>query len=325
MNVFIKRKYFGMTLIELLISIALFAMMAAVAAYTISSGIRAHSFDRRVRNAQTAARDVITKLCNEMRCASSAPTITPMTEFGIIGIPSGVLYPDSYGDAYAKDQTEFKNYPEFYHVGTKKVAGNTDTNLVYYSKNRVIFIRPKTAITSLDSNTVAGESFNPSDPNDYVYVEWYVPYASQNRVFRRVFVFSEGSSGGHEYVKSGDIPYWLIVPKYFENAKNLVKGSTATASGADRFLVGSLDGEYDSFDLCVYHARYIYPGTSNPGTEMPYQTCYERNLFTVELNTRVMKGKEKVTRDSSTKRWTSAHKDYSEASLTQQVRIQSGS
>lgn len=316
MNVFIAKKIKGMTLIELMISIALFAAMAVVAGYTIMSGIRAQSFDRRVRNAQTAARDVLTKLCNEMRCAAPAP----VSGFGETSMPSGVLFPDSYGDSYAKNTGKSSTYASFYALGDKKIGGTSENNLVYYSKNRVIFVRPKTAITSLDSNAVAGQTFNPGSTSDYVYVEWSVPYTDQNKVYRKVYKFSE--NGGHKCYSNSGTSYWLAITSYFTTA-HLISSAAVSSGSNEKFLVGSLDGEYDTFDLCIYHARYIYPGTNSPGIEMPYKTNFDRNLFTAVINTRVMKGKEKATRDA-TGRWTSSNKDYSEASLTQQVRIQSG-
>lgn len=287
---------YGFTLIETLFAAAVFTMLTGFATWAVISGMRAQEFDRHVREAQTSTRNALNRLTDEMRSA----TVIPTSGLGRTLIPSGVLFPDSYGLE--------ANYPASgpfgadYPVGRVEKVGNDS---YYYSQNRLIFTRPATADTS--SEFVAGRL------SQYVYIEYMIPANKPNVIWRRICQM--GSSGGatqntypgHYYDAANK--QWLIDGDYFD------EGSGVTSSQTENWVVAKLPGDDDYYTLQVAHSRYVNPVTGIPSQEPRYYTNYDRNLYTVTLKATVFRRGYNKKIDNALK---------SEVELKSQVRLQSG-
>jgi prepilin-type N-terminal cleavage/methylation domain-containing protein len=285
------RRTSGFTLIELLVAAALFSAVTAMAAYWIVVGLRAQEFDRNVREAQVVAREVLNRLVNEMRTA----TTLPLTSLGTSQVPSGILYPDVYGTV---DRSRLFQGP-IYELGTNEEDG-------HFADNLVIFTRPATA--------TAGGDFDPADLNKYVYVQWMVPHnptytnTPWNRVYRRVKNVGV-TSPGHSF-KTG---HWLVESTYFP---------VVPVAYDEDLVVGRLNGPDDILEFRVQHPVYYDPLTGLPGKEVTLTECrshthltYDRNLFNVTVRaTTFHRGDNNRMRDPK----------KSETTLRSQVRIQSG-
>ncbi len=281
----------GFTLIELLVAAALFTALSAMAAYWIMIGLRAQEFDRNVREAQVVARDVLNRLVDEMRTA----TTLPLTSVGTSQVPSGVLYPDVYGtvDRGALFQDAI------FMLGVSPEDG-------HFADNLVIFTRPATE--------TAGGSFDPADLTNYVYVQWMVPPSPAdsrtpwNRVYRRIKSVGT-TSPGHTF----DTGHWLVRPAYFPVVR---------VTYDEDLVVGRLNGPDDILEFRVQHPVYIDPIRGVPGAEVTLTECrghthntYDRNLFNVTVRAITF-------RRGDNNRMANAKK--SETVLRSQVRIQSG-
>lgn len=243
-----RRASRGYTLPELMIAGALFIGLAAMAAFGLKMGIDAQDMSNRVREADTARSEGLNRLTDELRTAAPLPVLG----LGSSQVPSGVLYPDQYGNG-----SPFGG--SFYtHAIT---AANT-----YQVKNRVIFSRP---------NKTAGGMFSPSNLADYVYVEWLIPENAKNQLWRRVHA-STASLPGHQLNAAGR---WLIKQDYF------VGGSGVSGSKPEDWLVARLPGANDTFELTVETARYVDPNSNLPAAETGFNTLYDRQLFKVYLKT----------------------------------------
>lgn len=237
----------GYTLPELMVAGALFMALMAMAAFGLKMGIDAQDMSNRVREADIARDDVLNRLTDELRAAAPLPVLG----LGSSQIPSGVLYPDQYGNGSPWGGGFYS------HAVT---AQNT-----YQVKNRVIFSRP---------NKDAGAAFSPSNLSDYVYVEWIVPEQAKNQMWRRVHACN-ATLPGHEMV-SGK---WLVKPAYFVGA------SGVSGSRVEDWLVARLPGANDTFELTVETARYVDPNTNQPANESGFNTLYDRQLFKVYVKT----------------------------------------
>jgi prepilin-type N-terminal cleavage/methylation domain-containing protein len=281
----------GFTLIELLVAAALFTAVSAMAAYWIMIGLRAQEFDRNVREAQVVARDVLNRLVDEMRTA----TTLPLTSLGTSQVPSGILYPDVYGTV---DRGSLFQDPIFM-LGVTPEDG-------HFADNLVIFTRPATA--------TAGGSFDPADLNKYAYVQWMVPPSPAdartpwNRVYRRIKDVGT-TSPGHSF----DTGHWLVRPAYFPVVR---------VTYDEDLVVGRLNGPDDILEFRVQHPVYYDPLTGAPGKEVTLTECrahshltYDRNLFNVTVRAITF-------RRGDNNRMSNPKK--SETTLRSQVRIQSG-
>lgn len=291
----------GFTLLETLLSAAIFVMLMASVSYGIIVGLRAQEFDRNVREAQLATRNAINRLSDEMRSA----TILPVTGLGKSLLPSGVLYPDSYGQ-YADGNTPFSGQSP--RIGAAYPTGKeqgADGRNYYYAQNRVIFIRPKTESTT--------GKFQASQMSEYVYVEWMVPAAAPNRLYRKTHSITGvvDADRGHKLTNNK----WLVVPSFFTDGSHL----TTNTNDESQWIVAKLPNADDIFQLRVSHAPYTNPGSYEGVTniEQPYGTSYERNLFNVKMTATVFRrGTNAQTAENL--------KQKSVIRLTSQVRIQSG-
>lgn len=274
----------GFTLPELLIAGALFIALSAMAAYGLMIGMRAQEFDKNVRESQLAARDIVNRLVDEMRTA----TVLPMVGLGSSQVPSGVLFPDPYG-------TSPSPFTGIYTVGTTGSGA-------YFSKNRVIFSRPATES--------AGAAFDPSNLNQYVYVEWIIPAnptignTPWNRIYRKVHNVGT-TSPGHQLTGGR----WLIRAAYFTAASGL-RNTTE-----ESWLVARMPGADDILELTVERPPYLSPSTGAPGTEVSYNTNYDRNLLKVVLKATTFRRGDKSTTPGARK---------NETTQESQVRLQSG-
>lgn len=140
----------GFTLIELLVAAALFISLTSLAAYWIMVGVRAQEFERNAREAQVTARDVLNRLVDEMRTATTLPLASREEH----PVPSGVLYPDPYGSTDSP-------FGGIYRQGVNAVDG-------HYAENRVIFTRAGT-------DTSGGPSTRPTWPSTSTSSGWRPP------------------------------------------------------------------------------------------------------------------------------------------------------
>jgi len=276
------------------VAAALFTALSAMAAYWIMIGLRAQEFDRNVREAQVVARDVLNRLVDEMRTA----TTLPMTSLGTSQVPSGVLYPDVYGTV---DRGALFQDPIFM-LGVTPEDG-------HFADNLVIFTRPATE--------TAGGTFDPADLNSYAYVQWMVPPSPAdsrtpwNRVYRRVLSI-DPNSGNPAHFANG-LGHWTVRPDYFPVIR---------VNFDEDLVVGRLNGPDDILEFRVQHPVYIDPLKGEAGAEVTLTECrfhshltYDRNLFNVTVRA--------VTfRRGDNNQMAGARK--SETTLRSQVRIQSG-
>lgn len=236
----------GYTLPELMVAGALFIGLATMAAFGLKMGIDAQDMSNRVREADIARGDALNRLTDELRTAAPLPVLG----LGSSQVPSGVLYPDQYGNG--------SPFGGFYSHGV--TATNT-----YQVRNRVIFSRP---------SKTAGGMFTPSALTDYVYVEWVIPEQAKNQIWRRVHA-SNAASPGHG-MSAGK---WLIKPQYF------LAASGVSGSKAEDWLIARLPGANDTFELTLETARYVDPNTNQVAAESGFNTLYDRHLFKVYLKT----------------------------------------
>jgi len=285
----------GFTLIELLVAAALFISLTSLAAYWIMVGVRAQEFERNAREAQVTARDVLNRLVDEMRTATTLPLASREEH----PVPSGVLYPDPYGSTDSP-------FGGIYRQGVNAVDG-------HYAENRVIFTRAGT--------DTSGGAFDPADLAQYVYVEWLAPPnpdaarrgQAWNRIYRKVHGIDPSRSLGHTI----DLQtHWGVVANFF------TKGNNVRGSKEDDWMVGRLNGAEDILEFRVQHPAYINPIFGQPGKEVSFTGCsahshntYDRNLFNVTVRAITFRrGENNTLRDAK----------KTETTLRSQVRLESG-
>lgn len=330
MNVKLRRNQ-GFTLFETLVAAGLLSVLLVILVSLIISTMRAQEFERSVRTAAASTRDAMNRMADELRLASILPSAGSSLGFvGASNVPSGVVLPDSYDSSIVMDKN------------VKKTTGDKGE---CYLDNRLIFVRPKMG-ASMSGKDGASYAFDPSDVRDYVYVEWMVPDATPDRVWRRVYNINNGTKCGHKAVektlpidsaRSMTAVIWMFNSTYFSDASNRVK-SQGASSGNDEsdWLVMSLNPGNTSSDsfkdkkisdtssggaftrnkatvtFRVSHPIYKNP-SNNTNIEPLYYTTYNRNLFKIKFSTRVYKDAKGADEKTATK-----------IDMETQVRLQAG-
>lgn len=318
MNIPRLKKRSGFTLIEVLVGAGLLAAMVAFIAYLLISSLRAQEFERSVRTATTATREAMNRMADELRLAAALPAVgaTGVSFMGANTLPSGVLLPDSYGTNVG---SVYSGSGEGYSV-TK----TTGTNGICSIDNHLIFTRPRTEAGMSNANA-AGYQFNPTQLSHYVYVEWIVPRATPDRLWRRIYVITDGATGndiGHyaETRRGIDIGLgrqvdgvvWGLNANFFTPEKAF-RPSGAGSNDESNWLVCALNSGTTSSNFSGGELRDSSKGrgeafvrskaamrftvshpiivSSNGGSIDPlYYTTYNRNLFRILFETTVYKG-----------------------------------
>lgn len=319
MNISRLKKRSGFTLIEVLLGAGLLAAMVAFIAYLLISSLRAQEFERSVRTATTATREAMNRMADELRLAVALPAVgaTEISFMGANTLPSGVLLPDSYG---TKVGEVYSGSGEGYSV-TK----TTGTNGICSIDNHLIFTRPRTE-AGMSNADAAGYQFNPTQLSNYVYVEWIVPRATPDRLWRRVYTITDGAVGdsrGHSArTQTGidiglgrrvDGVIWVLNTNFFTSTRAFnpsgagsndesnwlvcaLNSDTTSSNFSDGKLKDDSKGRGEAFvrskatmKFTVSHPMII---NSHGGNVDPlYYTTYNRNLFRVSFETTVYKGK----------------------------------
>lgn len=326
MNITEHKRLSGFTLIEVLLGAGLLAVMVAFIAYLLISSLRAQEFERSVRTATTATREAMNRMADELRLAVALPAVGTLPDdnnskdaVGFMGantLPSGVLLPDSYGTNVGK---VYSGSGEGYSV-TK----TTGTNGICSIDNHLIFTRPRTEAGMSNANA-AGYQFNPTQLSHYVYVEWIVPRATPDRLWRRVYTITDGAVGdsrGHSARTQTGINIglgrrvsgviWVLNTNFFTSTRAF-NPSGAGSNDESNWLVCALNSDTSSSDFSGGKLRDSSKGrgeafvrskaamrftvshpiivSSNGGSIDPlYYTTYNRNLFRILFETTVYKG-----------------------------------
>ena len=345
MNIPRLKKRSGFTLIEVLVGAGLLAAMVAFIAYLLISSLRAQEFERSVRTATTATREAMNRMADELRLAVALPAVGTLPDknnsadaVGFMGantLPSGVLLPDSYGT----------NVGSVYSgSGEYSVEKSRET---CRSVNRLIFTRPRTEAGMSNANARSYQ-FNPTQLSNYVYVEWIVPRATPDRLWRRVYTITDGAVGdyrGHSARTQTGIDIglgrrvigviWVLNTNFF-TSRRAFNPSGAGSNDESNWLVCALNsgttssnfsggelkddskGRGEAFvrskatmKFTVSHPIIV---NSHGGNVDPlYYTTYNRNLFRILFETTVYKGKKSGIAGNETK-----------IKFETQVRLQAG-
>lgn len=241
----------GMTLVEVLIASALFTSLAAMMAMGIKMGMDSQDFGNRVRKSQELCKDAARIVVGELRTAVPLPTVGS----GLPPVPSGVLWPDAYG---VEDGNE--RYP-------LRLLIRDDGAEIHRATNRLIFTRPR--------NAVQDANFDPLLQSNYLYVEYLVPDALPNRIYRRARPVGVGGAAGAGH-RSLD-GRWLVDQVFFTGTAGLLNPQEQDQ------LIALLPGAQDRFELHVSHPRYLNELTGQPGTEAGFGSSFSRVLYDVEV------------------------------------------
>ncbi|MGM9992571.1 MAG: type II secretion system protein J [Candidatus Bruticola sp.] len=302
----------GFTLIEVLVGAALLSMMIGFIAYMIISSLRAQEFERSVRNATAATREALDRMASELRLATPLPAISSGSSLSFVGtntLPSGVLLPDSYNVSY--------NACSGFNVKNSVVEGDTGGQVMSWVKNRLIFTRPKLEANGMTTSSTY--NYDSSKIDSYCYVEWMVPDATPDRLYRRVYPISNLKFGHRPVTRTGITidgtasrtvsgVIWTLDKSFFGNTANIFSSSGTSGNEAD-WLVVTLNEDSkvtNNNDKQVAFTRgnstmsfiVSHPKSTNSsgGTVDPlYYTTYNRNLFNIKFTTLVAKRTGKAT------------------------------
>lgn len=348
MNIPRLKKRSGFTLIEVLVGAGLLAAMVAFIAYLLISSLRAQEFERSVRTATTATREAMNRMADELRLAVALPAVGTLPDdnnskyaVGFMGantLPSGVLLPDSYGTNVGSVYSGSGEYP---------VTKTPGTNGICSSDDRLIFTRPRTEAGMSNANARSYQ-FNPTQLSNYVYVEWIVPRATPDRLWRRVYTITDGAVGdnrGHSARTQDGINIglgrkvsgviWVLNTNFFTSRRafnpsgvgsndesNWLVCALNSGTTSSNFSGGKLKddskGRGEAFvrskatmKFTVSHPIIV---NSHGGNVDPlYYTTYNRNLFRILFETTVYKGKKSGIAGNETK-----------IKFETQVRLQAG-
>lgn len=175
MNIRRYCRRYGFTLIEVLVSIALFVALMTAGFVAIRKGVESQRYEHKVREAKSAVRNALDRLADEMRSATPLPYVSEANLNGqiynqsaVVSV-SGVLYPDPYGASKDNQGGYTQNF------GTDKVE-NSDS-----SKEKYIYTTDQVIFTRLTDRTQG------SDLGKYMFVEWTVDKDNTAKIIRRVY------------------------------------------------------------------------------------------------------------------------------------------
>ncbi|MGM9997898.1 MAG: type II secretion system protein J [Candidatus Bruticola sp.] len=306
MNVVKPKLKSGFTLIEVLVGAGLFAIMVGLIAYMIIASLRAQEFERSVRNATTATREAMDRMADELRLATPLPAVASTAGLTFVGtntLPSGVLLPDSYNSSY--------NACSGFNVQNSAVEGDTGGQVMSWVKNRLIFTRPKLEANGMTTST--SYNYDSSQIDSYCYVEWMVPDATPDRLYRRVYPISSLKYGHKPVTRTGIVidgtanrvvsgVIWTLDKSFFSNTANIFSSSGTKGNESD-WLVVTLNEDSSKTDSTKKDVAFsrgnstmsfivAHPKSTNSsgGTVDPlYYTSFNRHLFNIRFTTKVSK------------------------------------
>jgi len=284
----------GVTLVETLVGLTLFALLLAVLAEAVRYGLRAHTKGEAARQAQAQARRILDQITNEISTGVVLDTLLPD---GVSSNPrprdflSAVLWPEPYEENNPGSFSPPANYP---------VERVTENNVpIDRVRDRLILTRPGVGLASAN--------FNERDYSQFVYVEYVVPPpdpsgAGQHLLLRRVYRVSSRPSGppdGNDSVQLGIRhvkPEFFQIPVYvksnplgiFSNANTTVAGLPPAQQAAQQ-VVAQLTSDTDRISFSVEHARNREVEGLDP-TRMGRFAYYDPSLFTVTVNVSIGRG-----------------------------------
>jgi len=165
----------GMTLVELIITIAIFGGFSLLLTVLVIGAIRNYSRGRAYQAVRTQTSELVKKISDDIKMAYTPPTLGSGS-----WVPSGVIVPNPYG---------------FNNGSTSGDVGNG------ISDNRVVLIAPGEDI----------EQFNVSDPAHMKFVEYnYVVENNIKRVRRNIYTVNKDTTQERygNYKRSGT--RWLL-------------------------------------------------------------------------------------------------------------------
>ncbi len=223
-----KTRKNGMTLIEVLISVALFGLFGVLVVSLIVASIRNYSDGKLRQDLRQQTSGIINSIREDISKA-----YLPPTPFSGSWVPSGVILPNPYGvDSLAT-----------------KDEGNGR------SENRLII-----CILSLELDD---PSLSLNDPVPHLrFVEYIVPDATPNRLFRRTYSFGHTSSGYDGFFRNVSMQ-WVVDDSYF------IVGNVNQS-----VLLAELPGVNDRIEFVIQREPLI-------SMDHAYNTTYDRHLFNI--------------------------------------------
>lgn len=283
MNIRRYCRRYGFTLIEVLVSIALFVALMTAGFVAIRKGIESQRYEHKVREAKAAVRNALDRLADEMRSATPLPYVSNASlnnsynQSAVVSV-SGVLYPDPYG---AKSNQG--GYTQTF--GTDKVENSDSSKEKYiYSTDQVIFTR----LTDRSQG---------SDLSKYMFVEWTVDKNNTSKIIRRVYNVNSNKSFYCFNVYDNIAMCWAKIGKFSRigdtDGSNDVavlpgpydKFTFTVSRGPNKNQTGISDVAYDLNTLkvdikaTIYRSDYV-PGKSNASN-------YSKLKTDIEVSTRV--------------------------------------
>lgn len=285
----------GITLVETLVGMALFAVLVAVLAEAIRYGLRAHTKGEAARQAQAQARRILDQMTNEVATGVTLDTLLPGTDATIPrprDFLSAVLWPEPY---------EVDPTGQFSPSGAYPWERVTENNVkIDRVRDRLILSRPAV--------NVSAANYNERDYSQFAYVEFVVPPpdaggAGRHLLLRRVYRVSARPSGppdgndsttpGFRHIK----PSFFSIPVYSRTAplaifanNNTVVGNLSPTEQAGQQVIAQLPNEEDRITFTVEHSKNRELDLLTDQNRRGRYAFYDPSLFTINVTVSIGRG-----------------------------------
>ncbi len=249
-----KLKTIGFTLVELIITIAIFGGFTLLLTVLIIGAMRNYSRGRVYQDTREQTSFLSRKISDDIRLAYPPPKLGTLSS-NTLNIPSGVALPNPYGDV------------------NSSVTGDIGTGI---GDNRVVMFYPTVDADTFDINDPMKN--NSALPAQLKFVEYVtVTESGIKRVRRNIYTIPKPGTG-EQYgpYKKGTQNHWLIT-----------NNTIGTLERSD--VIAELKDTNDDIWFQVKRPQGPkYPNAEQPGL---YNTLYDRNLLEVSTRmTRYVKG-----------------------------------
>lgn len=251
-----KMKPMGFTLVELIVTIAIFGGFTLLLTVLVIGGIRNYQRGQIYRDTRIQTSQLVKKMTDDIRLSYPPPKLGTITS-GTLNIPSGVAIPNPYGD----------------NTSVQGDIGNGTGD------NRLVMFYPTVDAGVIDINDPMQN--NSSNPAQLKFVEYIrVVESGVTRVRRNIYTIPKPGTG-EQYgpYRKGTLNHWLIT-----------NTNLGTLERSDVIL--ELPDKLDEVWFRIQRPN----GPNFPLREQPgfYDTLYDRHLLEVVARmTRYVQGDQK--------------------------------